>query len=110
MPKFKCVNKECKNFDISITVFKVSWIFNKALNKLVIRNKIFCSECNSELEYVVEAGDIKCNLLKFDSLSSEDKKKIMMKRNREHYEKYDKARVEDMRKKIIEDNKKQFKL
>lgn len=109
MPKFKCQNIRCTKFEEPVTVIKVRWVFDNELKKLVIKDKIYCSECKSELEHIKNDGPIECNLLRFDSMSPEDKRAMLKKRNREHYEKHDKQRVESMRKQIIQDNRNQFK-
>lgn len=108
MPKFKCINDRCDKFHVEKIVSKVSWIWSDKEQKLVLRTPIKCSCCDESMEYVKEEGEINVNLLRFDSLNPEDKRAMLRKRNREHYEKHDKARVESMRKQVINDNRQQF--
>ena len=110
MPNFKCNNIRCVKCDEVVFVHKLRWILDNSLNKLVPKDKLICLECKSQLEFIPEGGDIKCNLLKFDSMEPHQKKAIMVKRNREHYEKHDKRRIDDMKAKILQENRDQFKL
>lgn len=108
MPNFKCQNMRCTEYEKSVFINKVTWVFDNKLFKLVTREKIKCQECNLELSFIEQSGDIKCSLLRFESMSPEQKRKVMVKRNREHYEKNDKSRVENMKKQILKDNRDQF--
>lgn len=110
MPKFCCKNKECSETDKVVFIPQVVWVFDKTQNKLVIKNKIFCKKCYSELLFIPNEGDIKCNILKFESMSNEQKKQVMIKRNRKHYEKFEKADVEEKKRRVLEDNRKMFGL
>jgi len=110
MPKFKCENIRCTKSEVIITVSKVRWIFDTIQNKLVVKDKLYCEECKSELVFVKQEGEIKCNLLRFDSMNPEQKRQSLMKRNRKHYEKFEKRDVEERKRQILKDNRNQFGL
>lgn len=110
MPKFKCQNIRCSKYEQEINVHKVSWKFDEVQKKLILVKKFYCDECNLELHYVKQEGPINCTLLKFDSMSPEQKRESLRKRNRDHYEKFEKKDVEQKRKQILSDNRKQFGL
>jgi Zn finger protein HypA/HybF involved in hydrogenase expression len=53
MPKLKCNNKECKQFNIEIHLNKIRYVFNEKEGKLH-SEEIKCPDCGQDREDVTE--------------------------------------------------------
>jgi len=88
-----CINGECsekfKNIEVNGTDEEI--------------DSFVCDECGGKLKVV----GIKTygGLLRFESLSDTDKKRMIKKRSMDHFKKTDKGDLANYKKKIIEDNK-----
>lgn len=106
MARFKCTNKECPNFDMEVFIPKVTFMWNETIHELIIKNHPVCCNCGEAMKIQKEEtnGKIECNFLKFDSLSSDEKKARMKKRYQEHSKKEVKDKVHEVRKSILGDD------
>ena len=108
MAKFRCKNDECPNIDRDILVGQVSFTFDNELKKLVVRSKQYCSICGKELEYVEEPPKTKVEgfcFTRFNTMSSDQKKEVIKKRSKKHFDKHERRDIEERKRQIIEDNR-----
>lgn len=92
MSKFKCINKECKNFDKLVEVDDARWGMHwKGVypSKESIAKDKECKVCGSEMTRNTEFIDKNKApaFLRFGSMSDSEKKKVLKKRAADEYKK-----------------------
>ena len=108
MAKFRCKNNRCPNIDKDVIVSKVSFKYDEKQKKLVVRNKQYCQGCEQEMEYIEEepkSGIEGFYFTRFNTLTSDQKKEVMKKRSKKHFDKYEKKEIEERKRQIIDDNR-----
>lgn len=102
MPKFKCVNENCSEFGKEVFFVKLNYRFDKEKGELVTSEDLSCKVCGSELVQNKKKGYPQ--LMKFNSLSEQEKKKVISKRAQDHFEKVGKEQKYNIKKEIIKRN------
>jgi hypothetical protein len=90
MNKFKCDNKECKVYndtEFRYPVVKHSYTESGVIYKLLNGNEIVCPACGKPLIEIKEFKGYATWKGGFDSKSPDEKKEILIKREREHTKK-----------------------
>lgn len=79
--KYVCENKDCNNFGNEVSFTSISYVMRNG--KLVPKETLTCPVCGQVLSEVkvVESGPINVQFNRFNSLSPQDKKAWIMKRN-----------------------------
>ncbi len=106
MPRFKCVNENCPEKGKVNIIEQLKYIFDDKSSKLKPERPIICKECKQEMEEIPTGNTGGFFFTKFDSLSTQEKRRILHKRSMDHFKKHDKGDLANYKKKIIEDNKK----
>jgi hypothetical protein len=57
-------------------------------------NALQCPICNNDLEYIEKEGEFNANFASFSSMSDSEKKSMLRKRSRDHFNKHLKGRKE----------------
>lgn len=104
MARFKCnyCETEC---NVSNVKFRVSG------DDLVADPPVKCYVCKREMVLLMDnltVGDIAFSTSRFDSLSDKEKKEVLGKRAKAHFEKFDKAERELKRNQVINQTKEAF--
>ena len=111
MPNFKCVNKECPEYDILLAINKVSLKLDPSDKVLKPLKPVFCTECQKELvfqqnEAITEIKHVSVG--RFKSMSSEEKKLAIKARSKADYEKNHKRESEIRRARFMDEVKQSF--
>ncbi len=79
--KFYCRNEKCEKFNEEFHFKSIIYVMRDG--HLVPRERLVCDKCGKELEMVnvKNEGGVGFNLGRFDSLSNDEKKRWIMKRN-----------------------------
>lgn len=99
MPRLKCPNKECLNSQNEINLQRLTMIMSEGT--LVPKKPIKCEWCNTDLVIIKEDFNGVPGYNKFDSMSDTEKKTVLAKRSKEHYNKQGKEQKRANFKKII---------
>ena len=89
--KFKCIKEDCKQYDKVVDYYKISTVIKG--NQTIYRNKnkkeIICKECGKQLVHIKEKGTGMPAIMvnSFNSMSNEEKKSTLVKRERNHMKK-----------------------
>jgi ribosome biogenesis GTPase A len=105
MPKYKCTNKECPEYDKETTVAKVKMIYDKFTDSVIPSDPIQCRGCKTDLTYVKEEGPISINISTFNAMNPQEKRQMMHKRSQDHFKKTDKGDLANYKKSIIDNIK-----
>ena len=107
MPRFECTNEDCS---YSVTFSKIKYVTH--CGRMVPDVNIICPDCGCGMEKVVtdtvSFEDIQVSQNRFASLSEKEQKEVLKKRSRDHFNKHDKAIVEQKRNDTIKSIKEQF--
>lgn len=104
MAEFKCINCE-------YTISKSKVKFIEENGDLVPEITFRCPVCDTPMElipYSTTIGEVSFTPNKFASLSSDDKKAVLKKRSQAHFQRFDKAAVEEKRQSTIASIKQKF--
>jgi hypothetical protein len=83
MSKFKCINKDCKNFDKPVEVATLNWPYELESKRIKDMN---CKECDTKMSSIpFESSNKAPAHAKFNSLPDDKKKEILGKRANEAY-------------------------
>lgn len=87
--KYQC--KKCKNI---VDLTKTTSIIK---NNKVVTKEAYCKKCNLYMDYIREHAGMPTNVLRFDILSPNDKKKKLKERSNQHFQKHikEKKRILD---------------
>ena len=107
MPRYHCVNEDCKLFEEEITIAKVKLIYNKDRDRMEPSMPLLCAECGGELEFVPNDGMPTIHFNKFESMNLQEKKAAMHKRSQDHFKKTDKGDLANYKKSITDNMRKQ---
>jgi hypothetical protein len=92
MATFKCEHESC-GYEFEIHAFKV--FYDSEGNRIYKDTKghILCPKCtNPHIKFIEPKGEYRADFLSFNSMSMEDKKKMLKKRATKHHEKHVKER------------------
>ena len=106
MPKYRCINLECSQYDREITIAHVKMIYNKLTDELENKDPIICRDCGQDLEYIKQEGPITCRFNAFESQSPQRKREILHKRSQDHFKKHDKGDLDNYKKSITDNIRK----
>lgn len=99
MPRFECLNKECGEQGKEVFFSKINYRFDKVKGTLIANEDINCKVCGRELSPVKTNGFPQ--LLKHNSLSMEEKKKVIHNRAQNHFEKVGREQKNSIKKETI---------
>lgn len=106
MARFKCTKEDCPLKEKEVIVAKIRWIWSDAKKKLISSPTMFCEECKSELEFISNTEMPIVHFNQFDSLSSDQKRKVIQKRSSDHMRKTGEGKdIAEKKRQIIADNK-----
>lgn len=105
MPRFKCDKEGCPEQGDEVIVAHVKYVWNANLKSLRPSPEITCKGCGGIMNDIPNQEGMNFNFNKFDSLSTQEKRRIMHKRSMDHFNKHDKGDLANYKKKIIDDNK-----
>lgn len=85
MSKFICKNEKCKNFEKEIEINDMNWPYELESKRI---EDMQCKECGEQMKAkpFISKNETATHL-KFNSLSSDDKKKVLKKRAATAYKK-----------------------
>lgn len=107
MPRYRCVNDTCSMQLREILVHKVKMVYNKWKDVMEPSPLIICEECGKELEYVKQEGPITCHFNAFHSMTPQQKREVMHKRSQDHFKKHDKGDLNNYKKSITDNLRRQ---
>lgn len=99
MPRFYCKNEGCANYGKEIFIQKLTYKFDKESGELKSSVDLICEACKEPL--IQKKTEGYPQVLKFDSLSDEDKKRIIHKRAQDHFNKVGREQKEHIKKQVI---------
>jgi len=106
MARFKCTKEDCPLKNKEVVVEKIRWVWNKEKNKLVATPPVPCEECKSELEHLPNTEMPILHFNEFDSMSPDQKRKVIQKRSSDHMRKTGEGKdIAEKKRQIIADNK-----
>ena len=75
MPKFRCLNKECSEYNVIELIPHVRYKFDKITGKL-ISDKAICKQCGKEREQLSEGSLTRMPWFKGENDKNHDNKKV----------------------------------
>jgi len=99
-----CKNKKCKGFGKGVKLNTISWPYMLRSQR---KEKSKCLICGEYMSFISEKiNDSAPSIMKFDSLSDEDKKICLKKRADQYFNKYEKEQVEYKKQSALSDMRK----
>lgn len=106
MARFKCTKEDCPLKNKEVIVPQLRWVWSNEKQKLIATPSILCEECKSELEHLPNTEMPIVHFNQFDSLSSDQKRKVIQKRSSDHMRKTGENKdIAERKRQIIADNK-----
>jgi hypothetical protein len=99
MPRFECLNEECSEYQKEVFFTKINYRFDKTKGELVASEDLKCKECGVELTLKKKEGYPQ--LMKFNSLSEGEKRKVIHNRAQTHFDKVGKEQKLHIKKNVL---------
>lgn len=113
MSELVCKNIECKQFEKIQTPHKMSWVYCRLLQAIKPSEPHYCKECDKELqvkEIDMSNVEINVSINDFKCKTNAEKKQMLIDRNKQHFEKFEKKAVIEKKINAINKVKEQFNI